>query len=99
MSKLTTRVASSGTSNVAMNNTKNTPRPGNSKNAKAYAASTADTTWNTVTITATTSELKRYLPRLPAVHASTITSNVNGPGSSGWSKKASAGLKAAMTVV
>ena len=62
--KFTTTVASAGTSSVAMNSRNSTRLPGNSRIANAYAASTDVTTWNTVTITATTSELSEVPPEM-----------------------------------
>ncbi len=62
--KFTTTVASAGTSSVAMNSRNSTRLPGNSRIANAYAASTDVTTWNTVTITATTSELSEIPPEM-----------------------------------
>ena len=57
--RLTTSVASSGTSIVAMNTTNSRPRPGKSSIANAYAASNAVTSWAIVITIATMNELKR----------------------------------------
>ncbi len=79
--KLTTTIASVGTSRVATNTTNSSRLPGNCRIANAYAASTDVTTWATVTMTATTSELTRYRPSRPDVQASRYTSSVNPVGS------------------
>ena len=97
--KLTTTMASAGTSNVATNRANSTRLPGNCRIANAYAASTDVITWATVTITATTSEFSRYRPSLPCVQASRNTSRVNPVGTSGLFNTSSPGFSAPMTVV
>ncbi len=99
MSRLTTRVASAGTSSVATKTRNTTRLPGNSSIANAYAASTDVITCATVTTNATTNELRRYRPRRPSFHASINTSKVIVVGTSGFFSTSLPGFNAATTVV
>ena len=97
--RLTTSVASSGTRSVERNTTNRMPRPGKSSIANAYADITEVTAWNSVTTTATTSELTRYRPSRPSVHAWRRISRVNESGTSGFWSTFSPGLSDATIVV